>query len=121
MQRLRTRASALRPKTSLFSLSPKIYCHKPAFGGVCIIEKKFSEEFNTVMKNKSYFYFFLLLAIICLSSFVGFAQDKEERKMKQKEFCSGNWSGDDKISFHEAREMTVSPASLLTVDGKRNG
>src|SRR5687768_6976556 len=73
------------------------------------------------MKNKSYFSFFLLLAIICLSSFAGFAQEKDERKMKQKEFCSGNWSGDGKVSFHEAREMTVSPTSLLTVDGKRNG
>lgn len=73
------------------------------------------------MKNKSYFYFFLLSAIVCLSSFAAFAQDKEERKMKQKDFCSGNWSGDGKISFHEAREMTVSPTPLLTVDGKRNG
>ncbi len=74
------------------------------------------------MKNKSYFRFFLLSAIVCLFSFAGFAQEKEERKMmKQKEFCSGNWSGDGKVSFHEAREMTVSPASLLTVDGKRNG
>lgn len=73
------------------------------------------------MKNKSYFRFFLLSAIVCLFSFAGFAQEKDERKMKQKEFCSGNWSGDGKISFHEAREMTVSPTSLLTVDGKRNG
>lgn len=71
------------------------------------------------MKIKSYL--LLLAAIVCLSGFTGFAQEKEDRKMKQKEFCSNNWSGGDKISFHEAREMTVAPTSLLTVDGKRNG
>ncbi len=73
------------------------------------------------MKNKSYFSLFLLLTILCLFSFAGIAQERAEAKGKYKEFCSNNWSNGDKISFNEVREMTVSPGSLLTVDGKRNG
>ena len=73
------------------------------------------------MKNKSYFSLFLLLTILCLFSFVGIAQERTEAKEKYKEFCSNNWSSGDKVSFNEVRELTVSPGSLLTVDGKRNG
>lgn len=73
------------------------------------------------MKNKSYFSLFLLLIILCLFSFAVIAQERAEAKGKYKEFCSNNWSNGDKISFNEVREMTVSPGSLLTVDGKRNG
>ncbi len=73
------------------------------------------------MKNKSYFCCFLLLTILCLFSFAGFAQEKAERNMKEREFCSNNWSNGDRISFNEVREMTVSAGGILTVDGRRNG
>ncbi len=68
------------------------------------------------------FYYFLLLAIFCLSGVTALAQDKDKSKYKtyNKEFCSNNWSNGDKVSFHELRETIVS-ANSLTVDGKRNG
>lgn len=73
------------------------------------------------MRNKSHFYCFMLLTILCLSSLACFAQDKAAAKMRQKEFCSNNSSNGDSVSFHEVREMTISASNLLTVDGKRNG
>ncbi len=66
--------------------------------------------------NKKSFYIFLL-AIVCFSSSV-FAQEKSQNY----EFCSNNnWSGGDRVSSNELREINVSPTSLLTVDGKKNG
>ena len=73
------------------------------------------------MRNKSYFYSFMLLTILCLSGLACFAQDKAAAKMKQKEFCSNNSYNGDSVSHHELRETTMSATNLLTVDGKRNG
>lgn len=64
----------------------------------------------------------LFLAILFTFSTVSFGQDKSTKKMKQmKEFCSENWTNDDKVSFSEIREMTLRPTSLLDVDSGRNG
>lgn len=66
--------------------------------------------------NKKFFYI-AFLAIICLSSAV-FAQEKTDNY----EFCSNNnWYNSEKVSANELREINVSPTSLLTVDGKKNG
>lgn len=73
------------------------------------------------MKEKAFFGHFLLFVIICLSGSAISAQEKIKDKIKHKEFCSHSWSNGDRVSFKEVREMTVSPTSLLTVDGKRNG
>jgi hypothetical protein len=62
----------------------------------------------------------LFLAIILTFSSVGFGQ-KSQKQMKMNEFCSDNWSNDDKASFKEIREMTLRPTSLLDVDAGRNG
>jgi hypothetical protein len=50
---------------------------------------------------------------------------KDEVKIKMKEergFCSNNnWSGNDKVSFNELREMTVSAGGTIAVDAGQNG
>ncbi len=68
--------------------------------------------------GKKGIFYFILLAIISLSGSVIFAQEKS----KNYEFCSNNnWSGNDRVSANELREINVSPTNLLTVDGKKNG
>jgi hypothetical protein len=63
----------------------------------------------------------LFLAIILTFSAVNYGQDKSEKKMKMKEFCSDDWSNGDKVSFSEIREMTLKSTSLLDVDAGHNG
>lgn len=57
-------------------------------------------------------------------------EDKSESKSKKadykdksnKDFCSNHsWSWDDKVSFSELREMTLSASGKITVDAGRNG
>ncbi|MEP6788781.1 MAG: hypothetical protein ABJB40_10150 [Acidobacteriota bacterium] len=47
--------------------------------------------------------------------------EKAEYKTKDRGFCNNNWSGDDKVSFNELREMTVASTGSLNVDGGQNG
>jgi hypothetical protein len=63
----------------------------------------------------------LFLAIILTFSTVTFSQDKSVKKKQVREFCTDDWSNDDKVSFSEIREMTLRPTSLLDVDAGQNG
>lgn len=66
------------------------------------------------------FYVFLL-AILFLSGAVA-AQEKTDKQTKKRDFCQNyNYSHNDKVSYKETRELTVSAGSLLDVDGGRNG
>src|SRR5687768_14934292 len=67
-------------------------------------------------------YYVLLVVILCLSGITALAQDKERAKDKtgKRGFCSESWSGGDRVSSRELREITLSGGSLA-VDGKRNG
>jgi len=48
--------------------------------------------------------------------------EKAEYKAKDKGFCSNNsWSGDNKVSFSDLREMTIPSTGSITVDGGQNG
>lgn len=49
-------------------------------------------------------------------------KDNYAKQHKERAFCaSDNWSNGDKVSFKEARELTIPAVSSLTVDGGRNG
>jgi len=64
----------------------------------------------------------LLLSVISFSGLIAAGQDKADKeKYKVREFCSENWSNDNKVGFSEIREMTVRPTSLLSVDAGKNG
>lgn len=66
------------------------------------------------------FYCFALLLALGLFGTTAFAQEKTERKTDG--FCRNyNYSNGEKASFNEVREVTMPAASLLTVDGQRNG
>jgi len=67
-------------------------------------------------------FFVLLLAIVFTSGITVSAQDKSDKQYKKRDFCSNyNYSSNDKVSYKETREMTMSAGSLLNVDGQRNG
>ncbi len=76
-----------------------------------------------VYSGITFFRFFgMLLAIFCLSGTAVFAQDKNDKQYKKRDFCSSNnYSYNDKVSYKETREMTMNAGSLLNVDGQRNG
>ena len=76
------------------------------------------------------------IATACVAMAIGvtaanvFGQEKEykvkaekaEYKAKEKGFCNNNsWSGDDKVSFTDLREMTIPATGAVTVDGGQNG
>jgi len=63
----------------------------------------------------------LFIVIILTFSAVNFGQDKSVKKKQAREFCTDNWSNDDKVSFSEIRETTLRPTSLLDVDAGQNG
>lgn len=78
-----------------------------------------------ISSNKLRFCFYgLAFLAFVLSGIDVSAQDKDKEKYKNKsysrEFCSENWSSNDRVSSRDLREMTVSGGSL-SVDGKRNG
>jgi len=76
-----------------------------------------------ISSNKLRFCFYgLVLFVFVLSGIDVAAQekDKEKNKSYNREFCSENWSSNDRVSSRDLREMTVSGGNL-TVDGKRNG
>jgi DUF4097 and DUF4098 domain-containing protein YvlB len=71
-----------------------------------------------------FFCFALLLALFILPEPATSAQEvaKARAQSKSYDFCSNhnNYNG-DKVGFNEVRELTLPAASLLTVDGERNG
>ncbi len=72
--------------------------------------------------NSGNTFFVLMIAILFLSGITAFAQDKNKSEKKNRGFCENyNYSSGDKVSFKEVRETTIRAASLLTVDGGRNG
>jgi len=72
--------------------------------------------------NSGNTFFVLGLAILFLSGTVVFAQDKNDKSVKNKGFCENyNYSSGDKVSYKEVRETTLRAGSLLNVDGGRNG
>ena len=75
------------------------------------------------MKNNSRNILFpLVIAILFLSGAAAFAQDKNDKQYKKRGFCSGNnYSYNNKVSYKETREMTISAGNLLNVNGMRNG
>ncbi len=75
------------------------------------------------MKNNSRNILFpLVIAILFLSGTAVFAQDKNDKQYKKRDFCSGNnYSYNNKVSYKETREMTISAGNLLNVNGMRNG
>jgi len=75
------------------------------------------------MKNNSRNILFpLVIAILFLSGAAVFAQDKNDKQYKKRDFCSGNnYSYNNKVSYKETREMTISAGNLLNVNGMRNG
>jgi hypothetical protein len=65
-----------------------------------------------------------LVALLFICCTEGLAQDKAAAKIKvkNKEFCADNsWNSDNKVSFRELRETTVTAGGALTVDGGKNG
>jgi len=67
-------------------------------------------------------FFVLVLGILFLSGTAVFAQEKNDKSNKTKGFCSTyGYYNSDKVSYREIREVTLRAASLLTVDGGRNG
>ena len=76
------------------------------------------------------FSFFAFLAVgYILSGIPVIGQEKIKEKdksyakqYKDKAFCSGdNWDNGDRISFKEAREMTIPASGSINVDSGRNG
>jgi hypothetical protein len=101
------------------------------------------------MKNMKYFAVALLALLIGVAATSAFGQDLAKEKAKQAEdkikeaehkikdaehklkekaeyksmsFCSNNdWSGGDKVSVSDLREMTIPAGGTITVDAGRNG
>ncbi len=72
--------------------------------------------------NSGNTFFVLVTAILFLSGAAVFAQDKNDKSGKNRDFCSNyNYSSGDKVSYKEIRETTLRAGSLLNVDGGRNG
>ncbi len=61
---------------------------------------------------------------IGISASTTFGQQERDKsaKEKSKAFCSNNnWSGDDKVSASDLRELTVAASSSVAVDAGKNG
>jgi len=72
--------------------------------------------------NSGKAFFALLSAILFLSGAAVFAQDKNNKSVKNRGFCENyNYSSGDKVSYKETREINLRAGSLLNVDGGRNG
>ena len=60
-----------------------------------------------------------------IAAATAFSQDKfkikEEKFSGKSEFCSNNWSSDDKVSLSQLRESTVAAGGTIAVDGRQNG
>lgn len=78
--------------------------------------------------NKASFFVAAFLLFVCAGMVL--SQDKiekvekvqkAEKAVKHKEFCSNNWSGGDKVSVSDLREVTVPASGSLSIDGGRNG
>lgn len=84
---------------------------------------------NYLSKNLRY------LATMCVAAVIGVAavnvmgqtavavsSDKSEAKVRERGFCeNNNWSGGDRVSVSELREMTVASLGTLNVDAGPNG
>jgi hypothetical protein len=64
-----------------------------------------------------YFFYLLLLFVLCIPATNINGQDKE----RKWNFCENNSSWGGRPSFNEVRESTMAKPELLTVDGKKNG
>lgn len=82
------------------------------------------------MKDLKYMAVMAIALLIGVAATSAFGQEtvvkektKAEYKDKQRSFCdsSNNWSNDDKVSFRDLRETTISATGSLTADGGQNG
>ncbi len=66
-----------------------------------------------------------LLRFILVPLVLGFAVaafGQENSGYKKRDFCSNySYSNDDKVSFRETREITITAGSAVNVDAQRNG
>lgn len=70
------------------------------------------------MKLRYCFYILLLFVLVVPATNIN-GQDKEK---KDWQFCqNNNWSGGNRVSANELKEMTVAKTNLLAVDANRNG
>ena len=74
----------------------------------------------------------LATALLFLSTTILFGQEKQAvektekyayktEKVKNKEFCGGDWNNGDKVAVRDLREMTIPATGSLAVDGRQNG
>ncbi len=68
----------------------------------------------------------LTLAIFCLANLAAFGQVRAKNEIKTKAFCSNNYltnnySGNDKVSYKETREVNLPATGFVNVDGRVNG
>lgn len=71
------------------------------------------------MRSNSHFLHFILLPLILGLSLTALAQKSEDKK---RDFCDyNNYSYNKKVSFKEARELTISAGSVVNIDARRNG
>lgn len=71
-----------------------------------------------ISSNFKYIASALVTAAIGITATAAFAQDGE----KSRGFCANNnWSSNDRVSFSELREMTISSSGSVAVDAGKNG
>ena len=74
----------------------------------------------------------LATALLFLSTTILFGQEKQAvekvekyahkaEKIKNKEFCSGDWNNGDRVTVRDLRETTIPATGSLAVDGRQNG
>jgi len=84
---------------------------------------------RTSLALRAFSYFALLAAGYILSGIPVIGQEKIKEKdksfakhYKEKGFCSGeSWNSSDRVSFKEAREVTIPASGSINVDSGRNG
>ncbi len=77
-----------------------------------------------VSRNLKYIAVLAVAIAIGISANTTFAQKERNKsgKEKSKSFCSNNsWSGDDKVSASDLREISVAASSSIAVDAGKNG
>ena len=78
-----------------------------------------------ISRNSKYIAAALITLLAGIAAATAFSQDKfkikEEKFSGKSEFCSNNWSSDDKVSLSQLRESTVAAGGTIAVDGRQNG
>jgi hypothetical protein len=82
-----------------------------------------------ILSNIKYIGALSLTAAIGMAAGTAFGQDmvvkqkdKAPKINKERSFCSsGSWNSDDRVSYNEVRDMTVSAGGTINVDGGQNG